>query len=227
MDQFERLFSIIRKLRSDEGCPWDREQSTRTMVPSLIEETYETVEAIEKGTDADLEEELGDLMFLTLFVGYMGEQEKRLTVENMIKGAADKLVRRHPHVFGTTDVENVDEIIRNWETIKRAEKKNEHRKTPFDGIPKGLPAIQRFNKIVDKAGRAGFHTKKTDKKDVIQAGNAYFKKSTGKNLEIYMESMLNYMHQKKIDLSKTIRDISDRKIKEFTSNDPKSSHLKK
>lgn len=217
MDQFERLYSIIRKLRSEEGCPWDREQSTRTMVPSLIEETYETVEAIEKGTDADLEEELGDLFFLTLFIGYMGEQEKRLTVENMIRGIADKLVRRHPHVFGTEGVENVDQIIANWESIKRSEKKNEHRKTPFDGIPKGLPAIQRFNKIMDKAKRAGIKPEKTLTRDLEVAQRAYFRKKTAKNLENLTEKMLNFMYINKIDLSKTIRSISDRKIREFSS----------
>lgn len=215
MEQFDRLYSIIRKLRSDEGCPWDREQTTGTMVPGLIEETYEVVEAIENGRNEDLEEELGDLMFLTLFVGYLAQHENRLTVENMIKGAADKLVRRHPHVFGTTDVDNVDQVIENWETIKLAEKKNAHRKTPFDGIPKGMPETQRYNKVMEKAKRAGLKSDKTDMKKLRTAGNRYFKKATKKNLNDLVRSLLNYSYQKKIDLPKLIRSITDQTLADF------------
>lgn len=218
MEQFDRLYSIIRKLRSDEGCPWDREQSTETMVASLIEETYEVVEAIENNKNEDLEEELGDLMFLSLFVAYLAEQENRLTVENTIKGAADKLVRRHPHVFGTTDVNNVDQVIENWESIKLAEKKNRHRKTPFDGIPKGMPEIQRYNKVMEKAKRAGLKSDKTDIKKLKTAGNRYFNKTNKKNLNDMVRSLVNYCYHKKIDLPKLIRSITDETQSNFQNN---------
>lgn len=209
MEQFDRLYSIIQKLRSEEGCPWDREQTTGSLAENLIEETYEVVEAIENKKNEDLEEELGDLLFLSVFVGYVAQQENRLTVENMIRGIADKLVRRHPHVFGSTDVNNVDQIIENWENIKLTEKKNEHRKTPFDGIPKGLPEIQRFNKVMEKAKRAGLKSDKADIKKLKASGSHYFQKTTQKNMNELVRTLLNYCYHKKIDLPKLIRSITD------------------
>lgn len=209
MEQFDRLYSIIQKLRSEEGCPWDREQTTASLVPNIIEETYEVVEAIENGKDEDLEEELGDLLFLSVFVSYVAQQENRLTLESVIRGIADKLVRRHPHVFGTTGVDNVDQIIENWENIKLSEKKNVNRKTPFDGIPRGLPEIQRYNKVMEKAKRAGYKIPKNGADDIKKAGNGYHKKTTKKNLEEMVKSLLNYCYHKKIDLPKIIRSITD------------------
>jgi len=147
MEQFQRLLNIIIQLRSENGCPWDKEQTVESLVPDIIEETYEVVDAIESGDEEDLEEELGDLFFLVLFVSYIKEQEKRLTVENILKKVSDKLIRRHPHVFSNIKVKSIDNIIENWESIKLSEAKNQKRKTPFDGIPKGLPEIQRFKKL--------------------------------------------------------------------------------
>ncbi len=227
MEQIDRLYAIIRKLRGENGCPWDLEQKTESLVPNIIEEAYEVVEAIEKGDNEDLAEELGDLFFLVLFTAYVAEQEGRLRVEDAVNGISDKLVRRHPHVFGELDERSVDRIIENWEMIKRSEKKNANRKTPFDGIPKGLPAIQRFNKVREKAARAGYGARKPGFDEVKAAFNVYSKKRNTKNLEEFLDLFLNYNYDSKIDLSRTIRALTDKNMVQYQKNQVVSTRPKK
>ena len=132
MKEFDRLFEIIKILRGENGCSWDKKQRVDTMRESLIEETYEIVDAIDSNSNEDLKEELGDLFFLSLFVSYIAEQEGRLKVEEVIRDVGDKLVRRHPHVFGSMDEKNADKIIGIWEDVKKNEEKNKERKRIFD-----------------------------------------------------------------------------------------------
>ncbi len=155
MKQFQRLYDTIARLRAKDGCPWDIEQTISSMRPHLIEETYEVVDAIDSDNTHDLLEELGDLMFLTVFVSYIAEQDGRFTVDEVIQTVTDKLIRRHPHVFSDTEVNGVSDVLKNWESIKLSEKKNHSRKTPFDGIPKSLPELDRFRKTLQKLTREG------------------------------------------------------------------------
>ena len=143
----------MAKLRSPEGCPWDREQSHLTLRRHAIEEVYELIDAIEARDDHEMAEELGDLLLQVVFHCQLARERGAFDFEKVTHHLVDKLVRRHPHVFGTTKVKNVDEVWANWEKIKRAEKQGTHleRKSAFDGIPKHLPALLRAEKLLKKA----------------------------------------------------------------------------
>jgi len=150
------LLQVMAKLRSAKGCPWDREQTHLSLRRHAIEEVYELVDAIEAGDDPEMAEELGDLLLQVVFHAQMARERGAFDFEQITRTLVDKLIRRHPHVFSTTKVKNVDEVWANWEKIKRAEKKGTHleRKSALDGIPKHLPALLRAEKLVKKALKA-------------------------------------------------------------------------
>ena len=143
----------MAKLRSPTGCPWDREQSHLTLRRHAIEEVYELIDAIEARDDHEMAEELGDLLLQVVFHCQLANERGVFDFEKVCRVLVDKLIRRHPHVFGTTKVKNVDEVWANWEKIKKAEKHGTHleRKSAFDGIPKHLPALLRAEKLLKKA----------------------------------------------------------------------------
>ncbi len=146
----------MAKLRSPKGCPWDREQSHLTLRRHAIEEVYELIDAIEAGDDHEMAEELGDLLLQVVFHCQLARERGAFDFEKVCRVLVEKLIRRHPHVFGTTKVKNVDEVWANWEKIKKAEKHGTHleRKSAFDGIPKHLPALLRAEKLLKKAHKA-------------------------------------------------------------------------
>ena len=143
----------MARLRSPTGCPWDREQNHRTLRRHAIEEVYELIDAIEAGDDHEMAEELGDLLMQVVFHCQLAKERGAFDFEKVCRLLEEKLVRRHPHVFGKTKVKNVGEVWANWEKIKKAEKHGtKHaRHSAFDGIPKHLPALLRAEKLVKKA----------------------------------------------------------------------------
>jgi tetrapyrrole methylase family protein/MazG family protein len=150
------LLKIMARLRSPKGCPWDREQDHRSLRWHAVEEVYELLDAIEAGDDHEVEEELGDLLLQVVFHCQLARERGAFDFESVARNISEKLVRRHPHVFGKVKVKNVDQVWANWEKIKRAEKHGTHRARPsaLDGIPKHLPALLRAEKLVKKARRA-------------------------------------------------------------------------
>jgi len=150
------LLKVMAKLRSPKGCPWDREQSHLTLRRHAIEEVYELIDAIEAGDDHEMTEELGDLLLQVVFHCQLARERGAFDFEKVCRVLVEKLIRRHPHVFGTTKVKNVDEVWANWEKIKKAEKHGTHleRKSAFDGIPKHLPTLLRAEKLLKKAHKA-------------------------------------------------------------------------
>ena len=150
------LLKVMAKLRSPTGCPWDREQSHQTLRRHAIEEVYELIDAIEARDDVELAEDLGDLLLQVVFHCQLANERGAFDFEKITRHLVDKLIRRHPHVFGKTKVKNVDEVWANWEKIKRAEKHGtKHaRHSALDGIPKHLPALLRAEKLVKKARKA-------------------------------------------------------------------------
>ena len=150
------LLKVMAKLRSPKGCPWDREQSHLTLRRHAIEEVYELIDAIEARDDHEMAEELGDLLLQVVFHCQLARERGAFDFEKVTRHLVDKLIRRHPHVFGTTKVKNVDEVWANWEKIKKAEKHGtKHaRHSAFDGIPKRLPALLRAEKLLKKAKKA-------------------------------------------------------------------------
>ncbi len=159
MEAIDRLTGIMARLRGDGGCPWDREQTPRTLRPYVLEEAHEVAEAIDGGDWDDLREELGDLLLQVVFLARIAEEEARFRFEDVAQAIASKLERRHPHVFGSAAAEGVEEVWRRWDEIKRAEKEGspgDRRASRLDGIPRGLPALARAALTADKASRAGF-----------------------------------------------------------------------
>ena len=147
------LLRVMARLRSPTGCPWDREQNHRTLRRHVIEEVYELIDAIEAGDDHEMAEELGDLLMQVVFHCQLAKERGAFDFEKVCRLLVEKLVRRHPHVFGTTKVKDVGEVWANWEKIKKAEKHGtKHaRHSALDGIPKHLPALLRAEKLVKKA----------------------------------------------------------------------------
>lgn len=154
------LLRIMSRLRAPNGCPWDREQDHLSLRWHAVEEVYELLDAIEAGDDHELEEELGDLLLQVVFHCQLAKERGAFNFEKVARHIADKLLRRHPHVFGQVKVKDVDQVWANWEKIKRAEKQGTKRARPsaLDGIPKHLPALLRAEKLVKKARRAGLAT---------------------------------------------------------------------
>ena len=154
--EFSDFVRIVRRLRHE--CPWDKEQTHQSIRHSLIEEAYEVVETLDENNLEELRKELGDLLLHVVMHATMAEQEKEFTLKGVIEGISDKLVRRHPHIFGTRKVMNVQEVKHNWERLKMAE----GRESVLEGVPKHLPALQRASRIQERAARVGFDWKKRE-----------------------------------------------------------------
>ncbi|TAM74061.1 nucleoside triphosphate pyrophosphohydrolase [bacterium] len=151
---WEQLVEVMARLRRT--CPWDREQTHRTLLPYLIEETYEVVDAVEADDDHSLVEELGDLLLQIVFHAQLATERGKFSVADVIDSLSNKMVRRHPHVFGGTSVSGLDELWQNWERLKSKERAGRLRKSRLDGIPKGLGALLRAQRMQEKASRVGF-----------------------------------------------------------------------
>lgn len=153
MSDIRRLVEIVARLRAPGGCPWDRAQTHESLKSALIEECYEAVEAISRADDANLREELGDLLLHVVMHASMAGERGAFTLEEVVDGVCEKLIRRHPHVFGSAQAQDASEVLRQWEQIKLAEKGPEA--SLMDGLPKSLPALLRAQKAQKKAARVG------------------------------------------------------------------------
>jgi len=153
---FGRLVDLISALRSENGCPWDKEQTPKTFHPYILEEYHEMVQAINDGAAKDMADEMGDLIFLVVFVAYMFEQEGIASLKDIVEGVIAKMTRRHPHVFGDVSVKNAEDVIDNWAKIKASEENIKQRESLLDGIPRSLPALSRAQKLARRAARVGF-----------------------------------------------------------------------
>jgi tetrapyrrole methylase family protein/MazG family protein len=166
---FEKLVAVQARLRAPHGCPWDREQTHQSLRTYLIEEAYEVLEALEKGNDAKFAEEMGDLLLQIVFHSQIAQEEGRFTVAEVIREIHDKMIRRHPHVFGKTHAKDSVEVLRNWEQIKAEERRLGDKKgdaktgdgvaketSSLDGVSRALPATMEGFQLTRKASRIGF-----------------------------------------------------------------------
>lgn len=157
LGQFQALVEIVARLRAPGGCPWDREQTHASLKRNLLEESYEVLEAIDRGDPRSLAEELGDLLVQIAFHAQIAREAGEFDLDDVIGEVNRKLVRRHPHVFGGVPVDDAREVERNWELLKEAERGTEGAgKSPADGIPSSLPALTYAQLMQDRVGRAGF-----------------------------------------------------------------------
>lgn len=154
---FRTLVDVMAQLRAPDGCPWDREQTHQSLKPYLLEEAYEVLEAIDN-EDGELCSELGDVLLQVVFHAQVANEEDRFSIDDVCQAIVDKLIRRHPHVFGDTQVDGSDHVVTNWEAIKKQERQKETGPPPsaLDGVPRHLPALLRAQRVQEKARRAGF-----------------------------------------------------------------------
>ena len=155
-DWMHELESIMSRLRAKDGCPWDREQDHVTLQRYLIEEAYELIDAIDDGDDEHLVDELGDVLLQVVFHCQIARETERFDLQDVARTISEKLLRRHPHVFGDTTVDDADGVVRQWEEIKREESTGRKRTSHLDGVPRHLPALLQAEKIQKKAAKVGF-----------------------------------------------------------------------
>lgn len=156
MEEFRELVGIMARLRSEGGCPWDREQDHESLKPYLLEEAYELLEALDSADQAKLCEELGDLLLQIVFHAQIAAEHGCFDIGDVCRGINRKLLNRHPHVFGDVQVRDSEEVVDNWERIKRSEPLNRERSSILDGIPKTLPALQKAAKVQRRVAKVGF-----------------------------------------------------------------------
>lgn len=156
------LVDLMAKLRSRDGCPWDRKQTTQSLKPFLVEECYEVIDALDEGDPDKIREELGDLLFQIVFHARIAEERGEFTMVDVIRSNIEKMTRRHPHVFGAERLSTDKEVLANWEEIKKKEKGYEDRKSVLEGVPRELPSLLRAHRLQERAARVGFDWKRLD-----------------------------------------------------------------
>lgn len=161
--KFEDLLEIIELLRAPDGCPWDREQTHQSIRKGLIEETYEVVEGIDKNDDEIMCEELGDLLLQVVFHASIASSDGRFDIDKICDGICKKLIYRHPHVFGDIDVENSEEVLKNWDELKKKEKGQKDKVSVLEGVSKALPSLMRAQKLIKKSDEQCVENDSADK----------------------------------------------------------------
>lgn len=225
-DLFVILLKIMKRLRSDRGCLWDREQNHVSLKKSLIEEAYETVEAIDSGNPDNLREELGDLLLQVVFHGQIAEDDHSFTQSDIIKTIIKKLLRRHPHVFGDISAGSSREILENWEDIKKEERRNSKKEEDsiFSGIPHLLPALHYAYEIQNRASRLGFDWDRAEDvyRKILEELNELKKEADSNNRQSAADEMgdllfsiVNYGRHLDIDIEKSMKDSCKRFIERF------------
>lgn len=159
MSAFYELVEVMKKLRAPDGCPWDKEQTLETLKKTLIEECYEVLEVMEEEKSEELKGELGDLLLQIIFQAQIMEEKDSFGINDVCDGIREKLIRRHPHIFGDAIVSGTEEVLKNWEEIKREEKLHKHRTSVLDGIPRAMPPLEKAYKIQNKIKKFDFEPK--------------------------------------------------------------------
>ncbi len=216
--KFNELMEIMRKLRKE--CSWDREQTHDSIKAATLEETHELIEAIDDKNYDEMKGELGDLLLHIVFHSVIGEEEKNFTIDDVIQGITEKLIRRHPHVFGDTIVNSNKDITRNWETIKL----QEGRESVLEGVPKNLPGLYRSFRLQEKASKVGFDwEKKDDVWEKVLEEISELKESEKKNDPDEMEkemgdilfSLVNYSRFIGVNPENALRKTNEKFISRF------------
>jgi MazG family protein len=156
LDQISRLIRLIETLRGEKGCPWDKQQTSQSMAVYLVEEVYELLDAIESGNIEDIREELGDVLFQILFIACIHEEAGDFSIADVAESNREKMIRRHPHVFGDKTVEDAEQVRRQWRRIKKEEPRKSDNPSILDSVPRKLPALMRAYRISERAGGKGF-----------------------------------------------------------------------
>ncbi|CAB1063348.1 Nucleoside triphosphate pyrophosphohydrolase MazG (EC [Olavius sp. associated proteobacterium Delta 1] len=161
-NSLDDLFRLIKTLRGENGCPWDKKQTPKSVGIYLIEEVFELVDAIESGNSEQIREELGDVLFHIVFMARMFEERQEFDLSQVARTITEKMIRRHPHVFGDTEVISSAEVVQNWHKIKLNEKKDNKKQSILDSVPAKLPALLRAYRVSDRVAKSGFELAEAD-----------------------------------------------------------------
>lgn len=221
-EALSRLLAIMAELRSENGCPWDKEQDHKSLRKYLIEEAYEVIDAIDKEDDALLVEELGDLLLQVVFHAQLGVEGERFTFAEIADGVSDKMVRRHPHVFGADHCDTADEVLDRWAEIKTEEKQEQGRKERRMDLPKDFPALYRGQKLQKKAAEVGFDWEEESgvkAKIAEEIGEVEAALKGDGNLQEEMGDLLfavvNWSRFHHIDAEEALREANDKFVRRF------------
>lgn len=225
---FQRLIDIVAKLRKE--CPWDREQTNQSIKKNLIEEAYELLEAIEENNNKEMIEELGDVLLQVVFHSQIKKDEGSFDINDVIKHLIDKLIYRHPHVFGEKQIKDVEEVLNQWDKLKQKEK---NRKSILDGIPKRMPALMRATKVQKKAAKVGFDWTDTDlildkvKEEIQELKEAKTKQELKHEFGDILIALVNLGRHLGIDPEEALHEATDRMVSRFQYIEKKAKKLGK
>lgn len=211
---FEEYIEVIRKLRKE--CPWDREQTHSSIRHNLLEEAYEVIDAIDQNNLEELKQELGDILLHVTLHSVMAEEEKGFTIDDLLKSAMEKMIRRHPHVFSDVKAENSRQVKANWEQLKM----KEGRLSALDGIPKEIPALLRAGRIQDKASKVGFDWKESEEvwkkvNEEIQELHAAGENDKEEELGDVLFTLVNYARFLDINPEMALKRTTEKFVRRF------------
>jgi tetrapyrrole methylase family protein/MazG family protein len=222
--EVSKLCGLMQRLLAPDGCPWDREQTVETLVPYLVEETYEVVDALASGNADDHREELGDLLLQIVFQSELRFAEGKFGIDDVARGIVAKLVRRHPHVFGDVVAKDSGDVLANWAKLKAAEKAEKGKHGALDGIPKSAPALLRATRAGEKAGAVGFDWPDAEGprarideelRELDQARRSGDRAAMQQELGDVLFSVVNLARKLGLDPEQTLRDTTDRFARRF------------
>lgn len=217
--ELNNLIFLIKKLRAPDGCPWDRKQKPEDIGKYILEEAYEVVESLEAQDYQAISEELGDLLFQILFLAEMGDESNKFSLDKVICGIKEKMIRRHPHIFGNVKADTIEQVKENWQQIKNRERRiKNNEKNIFSNIPRSLPALKRAQKITTVASAYGFDWQKTT--DVIRKLKeeiAEFNAALKKNDHIIIEDELGDLFFTLVNLSRFVKVDSETALSKTTN----------
>lgn len=206
MNNFNTLVNIVYKLRSPEGCPWDKEQTLYSVKNQFIEEAFELLDALDRHDVDNIKEELGDVLFHTVFHSVVAESEGLFNLDDVLAEVSEKLVRRHPHVFGDAEAATSAEVLVNWDRIKQQEKGKKNKESVLDDVPAAYPSIMRALKMQDKARKSGFDwDKPEDCMDKVREEFAEFEEAVAGGTKDQIEHELGDMFFSLINMSRFLK----------------------
>ena len=221
---FKKLISIMDSLMSEGGCPWDKVQTRESLKPYLLEETYETLEALDSNKPNAIKDELGDLLFQIIFHAKISEVQKEFDIKDVIENITEKMIRRHPHVFERGNLITPDQVVEQWDKIKKLEKGKNNLKSVLDGIPKFFPALKRAQKLQKKASKNGFdweyvgdifeklEEEMRELKSAVLSGN---RSSIEDEFWDILFTMVNIAQHLKIDSEEALRSSNNKFVRRF------------
>lgn len=234
--KLERLIDIMRILRSKDGCPWDREQTHQSLKKYLIEETYEYLEVVDLEDKERMCEELGDVLLQVVFHAQIAKENKDFSIEDVINGVCEKMIRRHPHVFGDVTADTSSEVLKNWEEIKKKEKGNTNQTSVLKDVPTNLPALMRSYKVQQKAAQVGFDWDNTNDvfakiREEIDELEAEYKKADKAGIEEELGdvlfSIVNLSRFLKVHPELSLSQSTNKFIRRFEIVEKKASEIGK